>query len=64
MYNFAKCYVQDDGFEGSFEDMVSLFLEGKYWYGPWWDHVDEFANLDNIHFVHYESLLKVSYANN
>ncbi len=60
-YNFAKCYVQDDGFGGSFEDMANLFVEGKYWYGAWWDHVDEYANLPNIHFVHYESLLKVSF---
>ena len=61
MFNMAKCYYQDDGFGASFEDLVDLFLKGMYWYGPWWDHIEAYCSMQNIHFIHYESLLKVNF---
>jgi hypothetical protein len=60
LFEFARCYIQEDRFEGAFEELVNLFLDGKYYYGPWWDHVDDYTDdYPNIHFIHYESLLKV-----
>ena len=59
-FKFIKCFTKEGKYEGDFEDMVDLFLKGKYWFGSWWDHVNEFTSLPNVHIIHYESLLKVS----
>ncbi len=58
-FKFAKCFNYEQHV-GTFEDMAEVFSEGKYWFGPWWDHVDEYTALTNIHVIHYEALLKVS----
>jgi hypothetical protein len=31
-YKFAKSFTQEDGFIGTFDDMVDIYLEGKFWY--------------------------------
>lgn len=46
-------------FNGTLDDLIDLFVDGKIVYGPWWDHVNQYAKLDNVHFVHYEDLLEV-----
>lgn len=51
-------------FIGTIDDMVDLFVEGKIFYGPWWDHVNQYAELENVHFVHYEDLIEVLTRNN
>ena len=51
-------------FDGSFQDMVDLYLEGKMWYGPWWDHIDEYVLQPNIYCVHYENILEVTLKKN
>jgi hypothetical protein len=51
--------AEEEKFVGTFKDMTELFLEGKYWFGAWWDHVDQYTSLPNVHAVHYEALLKV-----
>jgi hypothetical protein len=59
-YNFAKSHKIDE-FTGSFELFVDLFLNGKYSFGPWWDHVDGYTSLENVHVVHYEDMSKVKF---
>jgi hypothetical protein len=36
-----------------------LFMNDQFWMGPWWDHVNDYTKLSNIHIIHYESLLEV-----
>ena len=60
-YNHVTSFKRDEHFSGSLQDLVDLFLEGKYWFGPWWSHINEFTALNNVHVVHYESLLKNPY---
>jgi hypothetical protein len=48
-------------FDGTFEEMVELYLEGKTWFGKWWDHVDQYTTLPNVYCLHYETLLEVFY---
>lgn len=31
----------------------------KVWYGPWWQHVVDFAKLPNILMIYYEDLMDV-----
>ena len=50
--------VDKDKFLGSFEEMTDLFLEGKWWNGAWWSHVDEYTSLPNTHVIHYENLIE------
>lgn len=59
-YFFHKS-IPDDKFVGAMEDMFNSFVEGKIAYGAWWDHVNQYAALNNknIHFIHYEDLLEV-----
>jgi hypothetical protein len=59
LYKFAKSWTNEDGFVGTFDDLAELFLEEKYWYGAWWEHVDQYVNLPNVHVIHYETLLRV-----
>jgi hypothetical protein len=58
MYKMLRSF-QLENFDGTFEDMVNLYLEGKMWYGPWWEHVDQFVNWPNIYCVHYETIMQV-----
>ncbi len=48
----------DHKFTGAIEDLVDLFLRGHNIYGPWWEHVDEFLSLPNVHVIQYETLLE------
>ena len=57
-YKFMQSLVLDE-FTGSFEDLFKMFVDGNMWYGRWWDHVNEFTALENVHVIHYESLLEV-----
>jgi hypothetical protein len=61
LYKFMSNITTEEGFVGDFEDMVELFLSGKYMYGGWWETVDQYVNLPNVHVVHYETLLKVNF---
>jgi hypothetical protein len=57
--NHLKNFRAEQEFVGTFEELVEEFLRGKFWFGAWWDHVDQYASLPNIHLIQYESLLKV-----
>jgi hypothetical protein len=46
-------------FSGTFEELVGGFVRGELWYGPWWEHIDGFAQLPNVHVIQYENLLEV-----
>ncbi len=60
MYKMLRSF-KIDPFQGNFSEMVDLFLEDKTWYGAYWTHIDQYTALSNIHLIHYESLLKVSW---
>jgi hypothetical protein len=51
--------LKNEEFTGTFEELYNLFMEDKMWFGAWWDHVDGYASLENVHVIHYENLLKV-----
>lgn len=57
MYYFAKS-LKESKFTGTFEEMVEMILNGQYMYGYWWDHVDGYVNVPNVHIVEYETLLE------
>jgi hypothetical protein len=59
-YKFVQSLVLDE-FTGSFEDIFNLFMDEKMWYGKWWDHVDEYTSMENVHVIHFETLLEVSF---
>jgi hypothetical protein len=48
-------------FSGTLEELVDGFAQGRLWYGPWWDHIDSFMSLPNVHVIQYENLLEVDY---
>lgn len=58
-HKFMQTMVQDE-FTGSVEDLCELFLQDKLWYGSWFDHVNEYTQLENVHIVHYENLINVN----
>jgi len=61
-YNYAQDF---DTYKGPWEDFLRLFMEGKTWFGDWFDHVKGWwdqRHADNIHFVWYEDM-KADYDN-
>lgn len=58
-FHFVKLSTQAE-FTGDFDDFVKLFIDGKVPYGPWWKHVDDYANKKNVHLVFYEDLHEVN----
>lgn len=47
---------------GTFDDLLAGFEQGKLWYGPWWDHVNQYmAHQPQIHVIQYENLLEVRF---
>lgn len=51
--------MKETEFIGTLDEMVNLFCEGKSCFGPWWEHLNQYENLENIHIIHYEELLEV-----
>ena len=58
LYYFAKT-VPEDKFDGTMEELFEGFVKGEIMYDAWWDHINEYAKLKNIHIVHFEDLLEV-----
>lgn len=57
---FHFLYMRDEnGFNGTLEELFSYFVKGECFYGPWWKHVDQFTQLEYVHIIHYEDLLEV-----
>lgn len=57
-YNFFK-KMKEDEFTGTLDDVVDIFVEGQTVFGSFWDHINEYENVENVHFVHYEDLIEV-----
>ena len=51
----------NDGFEGTFDEFLSLFMNGVSIYGPWWKHMDEYSANPHVHKLYYEDLHNVLY---
>ena len=51
--------MKEDEFTGTLDDVVDLFVEGKTVFGSFWDHLNEYENVENVHIVHYEDLIEV-----
>jgi hypothetical protein len=49
----------EDRFEGTLEELFDEYVNGHVMYGGYCEHINEFAKLNNIHFVHFEDLLEV-----
>ena len=49
----------NDGFEGTFNEFLDLFMRGISIFGPWWKHVDNYSANPRIHTLYYEDLHKV-----
>ena len=60
LYYFHK-KIPADPYEGTFNDLFESFISGDIMYDAWWKHIDSFAELENIHFMHFEDLLEVYY---
>ena len=58
-HNFLKSAIPDE-FNGGLDDFVDLFVKGTILFGPWWDLINQYSNLENVHFVHYEDLVEVN----
>ncbi len=58
-HKFYSSFKSEIDFTGSLDDMVEIFLEGKTYFGPWWEHVNHYSQLENVHIIHYEDLLEV-----
>uniref|UniRef100_A0A672JJB5 Sulfotransferase n=1 Tax=Salarias fasciatus TaxID=181472 RepID=A0A672JJB5_SALFA len=61
LYHFAQSWVFLET-PRSFEDFFQQFLDGDVYMGSWFDHLREYISARdqlNIHFVNYESMLKV-----
>lgn len=58
LYTFQKSIVSDE-YEGTFEDFFNLFINGQTMYGPWWEHINQYNKLSNVHFINYEDLFEV-----
>ena len=58
LYFFLK-KIPEDQFDGTMEELLEDFVKGEVVYDSWWDHVNQFTKLDNIHIVHFEDLLEV-----
>lgn len=56
--------MKEDEFEGTLDDCVDIFCEGQTVFGSFWDHLHEYENLENVHFVHYEDLIEVCFVFN
>lgn len=55
-YNYAQDF---DTYKGPWEDFLRLFMEGKTWFGDWFDHAKgwwDHRNADNILFLWYEEM--------
>ncbi len=59
-YNFFKS-AKEDEFNGTFDDCVDIFVEGNTVFGSFWDHINEYANVENVHIIHYEDLIEVEF---
>lgn len=53
--------MNEDQYLGTFEEFFELAIEGETPYGAIWDHLNEYENLENVHNIHYETLLEVGY---
>lgn len=51
--------VPDDEYEGTIQDLFDYFIEGKTMYGAWWDHVNKYTQLENVHIINYEDMIEV-----
>lgn len=58
-YNYFK-HWKYDMYNGTFDELFEMFISGKTSYGSWWEHVNGYANLENIHVIHYENLIEAS----
>ncbi|MCB0565102.1 MAG: sulfotransferase domain-containing protein [Phaeodactylibacter sp.] len=61
-YHFAQHW---GNYTGPWEHWLGLFMEGKVWYGDWFDHIKswwEHRHAENIHFLWYEDM-KADYDN-
>jgi hypothetical protein len=58
-YNFLKSHKVNE-IVGTIEDLADDFCDGKVLYGPYWDHLNQYDGLENVHFVHYEDLIEVN----
>ena len=55
-YNYAQDF---DTYQGPWEDFLRLFMEGKTWFGDWFDHAKGWwnqRNADNVLFLWYEDM--------
>jgi len=59
LYYFIKM-ITHFNFDGTIQDMIKLFNEGKVPYGPWPKHVDSFTSHKNVFVIHYEDLQRVN----
>ena len=59
LFYFLKS-IPDDEYEGTVEDLYENFIKGESIYGPWWDHVNMYTQLENVHVVAYEDLQDVN----
>ncbi len=56
-YNYAQDF---DTYKGPWEHFLQLFMEGKTWFGDWFDHTNgwwQHQNADNILFLWYEQMI-------
>ena len=58
-YKFLKS-MKGNEFVGTMDQMVDMFVEGKTMFGPWWEHLNQYENLENVHLIHYEDLIEVN----
>ena len=58
LYYFYKKLPMDP-YMGTFNDLFDSFISGDIMHDAWWKHIDTFAELENIHFMHFEDLLEV-----
>lgn len=54
--------MKHNEFTGTLDELVNLFVEGKLMFGPWWEHLNAYEKLENVHFIHYEDLIEVKKA--
>ena len=59
IYNFLIKSGKRDRFDGSLDDYVDNFINGKTWYGAWWSHVDSYIRRPNVFVVKYEEMIEV-----
>lgn len=54
-YFFHKS-IPGDEYEGTIEDLFENYVKGHNAYEAWWNHVNKFTSLENVHIVHYEDM--------